>query len=131
MSHRYVNGVLIGHKYSSFWKRSPDCKFLRTEIYCIRVDGQKWRFSNMMMSKLWSSDFPRLMLMTGSLSAHNLCMFKMWSLAVCSVLESFCVLCLDVQIQFRSGPCGRGFFQIWRKKSVFKNIWIRVDGALV
>ena len=35
-----------------FDKRSPDCRFLKTEIYRIRVDGRKRRFSNTMTSKL-------------------------------------------------------------------------------
>ena len=44
-SRPHVNGV-FGHKYGGFWKRSPDCRFLKTEIYRIRVDGRKLRFSN-------------------------------------------------------------------------------------
>ena len=58
-SRQHVNGV-FAHKYGGFWKRYPDCKFLKTDIYRIYVDDRKRRFSNTRMtSKLGSSRFTR------------------------------------------------------------------------
>ena len=41
----------FGPKYKGFWKRSPDRRFLKTEIYHVRVDDKKRRSSNTMTSK--------------------------------------------------------------------------------
>ena len=36
--------VVFGHRKKCFRKRTPDCRFLKTEVYRILVDGWKWRF---------------------------------------------------------------------------------------
>ena len=68
----------------------------RTFIVFDRVDGRKRRFSNSMVSKLGSSDFRGLMLITGrkrSYPAHA-------QYVKFSVLESFLRIRLEEEIQF-------------------------------